>query len=177
MIKVLAVTTGEVMVKILYGFYNAEIGQLVLGKTGAGLCWVGFMVDGYKGNGLERMFAHFKDAEFVHDDAAVQILGAKIINAWKAGTESAFEYDLRGTAFQKKVWKALLDIRKGDKKSYQDIANDIGSPKAVRAVGTAVGSNPVSLLVPCHRVVQKSGALGNYGWGVDLKRELLSREL
>ena len=73
-------------------------------------------------------------------------------------------------------WQALLNIPKGKTCAYQDIANDIGKPKAVRAVGSAVGENPVSLIVPCHRVLQKSGGLGNYGWGVDIKRNLLGRE-
>lgn len=84
--------------------------------------------------------------------------------------------DLRGTDFQISVWQALLKIPKGQVVSYGDVANDIGSPNASRAVGTAVGENPVSLVVPCHRVVQASGKLGNYGWGVGLKEKILKAE-
>jgi AraC family transcriptional regulator, regulatory protein of adaptative response / methylated-DNA-[protein]-cysteine methyltransferase len=171
---------NEVMGKnpdqIIYGFYPSPMGEMILGKTDAGLCWLGFMVDGYKGNGLTRMKAHFKNAAFKQDDAAIKILGDDVLDAWRQGRESEFPLDLRGTPFQKSVWRALLAIRKGQVCSYGDVANDIGNPKASRAVGSAVGENPVSLIVPCHRVVQKSGALGNYGWGVDLKRTILAME-
>lgn len=149
---------------------------MVLGKTDKGLCWLGFMVEGYKGDGLGRMKAHFKGADFVHDDAGVQGLGDRIMRAWAQGRENDIVLDLRGTGFQKSVWQALLKIKKGQVCSYGDVANDIGKPAAARAVGSAVGENPVSLIVPCHRVVQASGALGNYGWGVDLKRRILEQE-
>ena len=164
------------MEKITYGFYQSPIGEMILGKTDKGLCWLGFMVEGYKGNGYERMKGHFTDAEFTQDDAAVQQLGEQLIEAWQKDAQADISLDLQGTDFQKEVWKALLDIKRGRVKSYGDIANDLGKPKASRAVGSAVGSNPVSLIVPCHRVVQKSGAIGNFGWGVDLKRQILSAE-
>ncbi len=164
------------MEKIVYGFYKSAIGEMVLGKTDKGLCWLGFMVEGYKGNGQERMFAHFKKSVFIHDDKAVQELGREVMEAWKQGKEGTIRLDLHGTAFQKTVWKSLMKIGKGKRCAYDDVANDIGKPKAARAVGGAVGSNPVSLIVPCHRVVQKSGAVGNYGWGVPLKEKILAAE-
>lgn len=83
---------------------------------------------------------------------------------------------LVGTAFQAKVWRALLDIPFGEVASYADLAHQIGQPGAVRAVGTAVGQNPVSWAVPCHRVTRKGGAIGGYHWGESVKRMLLSRE-
>ena len=164
------------MEKIIYGFYPSSRGEMVLGKTDKGLCWLGFMVAGYKGDGLERMRAHFSAAEFVHDDEALRDLGDQVMKAWERGTESEIELDLHGSSFQKAVWEALLKIRKGQKLCYGDVANDVGHPAAARAVGSAVGENPVSLIVPCHRVVKKSGALGNYGWGVKLKRKILEME-
>ncbi|MGJ8640539.1 MAG: methylated-DNA--[protein]-cysteine S-methyltransferase [Opitutaceae bacterium] len=82
----------------------------------------------------------------------------------------------KGTAFQMSVWKALNDVPYGKTVSYQAIAHAIGNPMANRAVGTAVGSNPISLLIPCHRVIQASGAIGNYRWGSDRKRALLDAE-
>jgi len=84
--------------------------------------------------------------------------------------------EIYGTEFHKKVWNALLKIPTGRTKTYSDIAQDIGNPKAVRAVGTAVGTNPISLLIPCHRVVKSDGSLGNYGWGVEIKEMLLNIE-
>ena len=162
------------MEKITYGFYRSQFGEMIIAHSKQGLSWLGFMVDGYKGNGYERMVKHFYGSEFVKSD--VSELGYKIIAVWDQGGLAGIELDLRGSEFQKAVWLALLKIKKGEVKSYGDVAEFIGKPKAVRAVGSAVGANPVSLIVPCHRVVQKSGAIGNYGWGVDLKRKILCAE-
>lgn len=164
------------MDKITYGFFDTPMGEMVIGTSDKGLCWLGFMVEGYKGNGLTRMKAHFKDAEFVRDNKEIADIGETILHAWEHGEEHLIPIDLRGTPFQNSVWQALLDIKRGEVKSYGDVANDLGMPKAARAVGTAVGDNPVSLIVPCHRVLQKSGRIGNYGWGTDLKREILKKE-
>jgi len=83
---------------------------------------------------------------------------------------------LSGSPLQIKVWEALLAIPSGHVTTYSDIARLIGNPKATRAVGTAVGRNPVSWLIPCHRALRKSGALGGYHWGLPVKRALLARE-
>lgn len=164
------------MPQITYGFYPSTFGEMVIAQSERGLCWLGFMVDGYKGNGFDRMAKHFPDTPLARDDAAIKPLGDEVIKAWANGTEKDIQIDLKGTAFQRSVWAALLDIPRGAVKSYGDVANDIGKPKASRAVGSAVGENPVSLIVPCHRVLQKSGAVGNYGWGVDIKRQILRAE-
>ncbi len=164
------------MNKITYGFYNSLLGDMVLGKTNLGLCWLGFMAEACKGNGYERMKQHFPSADFTHDDVAVKDLGDKIMYAWAGDKPHNIQLDLHGTKFQKSVWNALLDIGKGQVKTYGDIAHVIGKAKAARAVGSAVGSNPVSLIVPCHRVIKGSGAIGNYGWGIDLKRKILLEE-
>ena len=84
--------------------------------------------------------------------------------------------DMRGTAFQQRVWAALQDIPAGKTASYAEIAKRIGAPKATRAVARACAANPVSLAVPCHRVVRSDGALSGYYWGIERKRELLKRE-
>ncbi len=164
------------MEQIVYGFFKSPLGEIILAKTDQGLCWLGFMVEGYKGDGLERMRRHFSDSELILDDSALRVLGEDILQAWRAGREEDIVLDLRGTDFQKQVWRRLLSIKRGSVRSYGDVANDIGRPKAARAVGSAVGNNPVSLIVPCHRVVQQSGALGNYGWGIELKRRILADE-
>ena len=161
---------------ITYGIHSTEIGNVVLGRSAQGLCWLGFMVDGYKGNGLERLQGFYPDAELVRDDAASAALMERVLDTWENDRMDTIPLDLRGTEFQKAVWAALMDIPKGQVCTYSDIAQAIGRPLAARAVGTAVGENPVSLIVPCHRVVQASGALGNYGWGVDIKRSLLLEE-
>jgi AraC family transcriptional regulator of adaptative response/methylated-DNA-[protein]-cysteine methyltransferase len=83
---------------------------------------------------------------------------------------------VRGTNFQVKVWRALLQIPVGSVATYEDIATAIGSPNAVRAVGTAIGRNPVAFLIPCHRVIRTTGALGGYRWGLPRKRAMLAWE-
>ena len=123
---------------------------------------------------MESIF--YPDADFVHDDDATRDLMERVIDAWENDRMDTIPLDLRGTDFQLSVWSALIDIPKGQVVTYSDIAKVIGRPLAARAVGTAVGENPVSLVVPCHRVVQASGGLGNYGWGVDIKRNLLLEE-
>lgn len=167
--------------KITYGFFEDPLGRIVVGKSEKDLvCWVGFMVDkangAYKGDGFVRMKRFFPDAEFIEDTKSVEPLFRKVIDFWKKGKEKDFSLDLVGTEFQCSVWRALLDIRKGDVQSYSDVARAIQNPKAVRAVGTAVGQNPISLIVPCHRVVPQSGGLGNYGWGVHVKENILRAE-
>lgn len=166
--------------KIVYGVHDTPIGQIVVAESSKGVCWLGFMISkeqgAYKGDGFTRMNEYFPNSELIRDDARTKELVSQIIKAWDHDTLDEIKLDLRGTEFQREVWRALLNIPKGQVISYGDVANDIGRPKASRAVGTAVGENPVSLVVPCHRVVQSSGGLGNYGWGVDLKKKILHIE-
>lgn len=161
---------------IIYGMHDTEFGEIVLAKTDRGLCWLGFMTKGYKGDGFSRMKSFFPRANFRREDKALEGLVQTIIKAWKSDKLAEVPLDLRGTPFQLSVWNKLLQIPRGEVLTYGDVANDIGRPKAMRAVGTAVGSNPVSLVVPCHRVVPSAGGVGNYGWGPDLKEKLLAAE-
>ena len=164
------------MEKIIYGLHDSPFGEMVLGQSEAGLCWLGFMVQGRKGNGLSRMTAYFKNAAFERDDAATQTLCDQVIAAWEQGAEIDVPLDIRGSDFQMAVWQKLLQIERGRTLTYAQIANDIGKPKAARAVGSAVGENPISLIVPCHRVLPASGGVGHYGWGSDMKRKMLQAE-
>lgn len=161
---------------ITYGIFDTDIGQIIISQSDKGLCWLGWMTEGYKGNGLNRMKDHFPKADFVQDDVKTKPMMNSIMSAWYNDAPSSIPMDIHGTEFQKSVWNALLDIPKGATCTYGDIANTIQKPKASRAVGSAVGENPISLLIPCHRVVQSTGALGNYGWGVDVKENLLNLE-
>lgn len=168
------------MKEITYGFSDSPFGRMVVGLSDKGICWIGFMTTreqgAYKGDAYERMIAHFPKAQFIQNDEAIKHIAPVVLKAWEQDRLNDLELDLQGTEFQKSVWNSLLKIPKGDLVSYGDVANDIGKPKASRAVGTAVGDNPISLIVPCHRVVQKSGAMGNYGWGVPLKEKILKAE-
>jgi len=166
--------------KIIYGIHATDLGDIVIAQSDKGLCWLGFMVTkeqgAYKGNGFSRMKDAFEGAHISHDQTKTKKLLYCVMNAWEKDDLRSIALDMRGSDFQLSVWEALLDIPKGQTVSYSDIANDINMPKAARSVGSAIGDNPVSLIVPCHRVIQKSGGLGNYGWGLDLKRKLLALE-
>ncbi len=168
------------MEKIIYGLQKTQLGDMILAKSAKGLCWIGFMTTraqgAYKGDALERMKVFLPKADFERDDQAIKSDIAEVLSAWEQDSLSRLKLDLRGTEFQKSVWQSLLKIPKGEVVSYGAVANDINRPKAYRAVGTAVGENPLTLIVPCHRVVQASGALGNYGWGLEVKEKLLKLE-
>lgn len=105
--------------------------------------------------------------------------------AWIADVQTSLEdpahrfngpFDLRSTEFQQQVWQALLTIPPGQTRSYRQIAEQIGRPNAVRAVGTACGSNPISILIPCHRVIRSDGSYQGYHWGIEMKTRLLAAE-
>ena len=117
------------------------------------------------------------DAVIVADDADLGPILAQVINfVDNPATGIDIPLDIEGTAFQRRVWRALQAIPSGETASYQDIAGAIGDPKAHRAVANACGANPVALAVPCHRVLRKDGQLGGYRWGPERKRLLLERE-
>jgi len=164
------------MEKITYGFHQSPFGEMVLAKTTKGLCWLGFMTRGKEGDGYKRMKKFFPRAVLTRDDEEIAKLAVRVLSAWERGREADISLDLQGTDFQKSVWKSLLKIPKGQVCHYTDVANDIKAPRAVRAVGSAVGANPVSLIVPCHRVVPRAGGFGNYGWGPKLKEKILAAE-
>ncbi|MDR2514229.1 MAG: methylated-DNA--[protein]-cysteine S-methyltransferase [Christensenellaceae bacterium] len=121
---------------------------------------------------------------FVHQGEAqspqtpLQALAARQIAEYLAGKRKRFELPLapQGTAFQQAVWQALLAIPYGETLSYGQLAARLGSPKAARAVGSANGRNPIALVIPCHRVIETSGGLGGYAYGLPIKRALLSLE-
>jgi methylated-DNA-[protein]-cysteine S-methyltransferase len=114
---------------------------------------------------------------WVRDDSALLPVAQQLAEYFE-GSRSAFELrlDLRGTCFQKQVWDALLTIPWGVTSTYGKVAAAIGRPRAFRAVGAAIGANPVSIMVPCHRVVGSNGSLVGYGWGLERKRWLLQHE-
>ena len=118
------------------------------------------------------------DQDWERDASPLIDLARLQLNEYFAGKRSRFEVplDLRGTPFQEKVWRALLDIPYGETRTYAQIAAQIGSPSAVRAVGAANGANPVAIIVPCHRVVATGGGLGGYGGGLEIKKRLLALE-
>lgn len=162
-------------VAIRYTTVATKLGKLLIATTERGVCAVRF---GDNDKILDRdLRQEFSAAEIVRDDQALQGVAAQVKNLLgepAAGGE--IPLDIQGTAFQQRVWSALRTIPRGQTRSYTEIAAKIGSPKAVRAVASACASNPVALVVPCHRVVHKSGSVSGYRWGVDRKKALLEAE-
>ncbi|MGH0029763.1 MAG: methylated-DNA--[protein]-cysteine S-methyltransferase [Myxococcota bacterium] len=155
---------------------DSPIGPLRLASTTAGLAYV--ELPHASGRGLDGWLRRcLPDATCV-EGFAPNRLAIKQILEYLDGKRSEFdlELDLHGTAFQMEVWTSLRDIPYGETRSYADLAETIGRPNAVRAVGTANGANPLSLVVPCHRVINADGKLGGYGGGLELKRRLLAME-
>lgn len=161
---------------IIYGIHPGPFGAMVIAQSAEGLCWLGFQAAGYKGGGLSRMKKHFPQARFTENAKATEDLARRVLAAWEEGGSAEIALDLRGSAFQKAVWQRLLEIPRGKTLTYGALAGNIGKPNAARAVGSAVGDNPVSLIVPCHRVVPAGGGFGNYGWGAALKEKILKAE-
>lgn len=154
---------------------STELGKLLVATTPRGVCAVRF---GESEATLLRELKHdFGSAEIHRDDEGLAQMAAQIRQLLNGPSAPlSIPLDLRGTAFQQMVWKELRRIPAGQTRSYTDIARTIGKPKAVRAVANACGSNPVAIVVPCHRVVQKNGSLAGYRWGVKRKAALLEKE-
>ena len=160
---------------IRYATFRFPIGHILLGTTERGVCAVKL------GNApaalLRQLEQEFAQAELIADEKALAP-AAQALRAWFDGDDSLerLPLDIRGTVFQRRVWDALRRIPRGETRSYQEIARAIGAPRAVRAVGSACGANPVALFVPCHRVLRSDGSLGGYAWGLERKQTLLGIE-
>ena len=161
---------------IRYGFLISPFGLALVMVTDRGLAGLAFADPGKEREALADMTSRWPNANYVEDLAATAPYAARIFNPAEWRADRPLKVVTIGTDFQLRVWEALLKIPMGKCVAYSDIAADIGSPKASRAVGAAVGANPVSFVVPCHRAVGKSGALTGYHWGLTRKRAILGWE-
>jgi AraC family transcriptional regulator of adaptative response/methylated-DNA-[protein]-cysteine methyltransferase len=144
--------------------------------TARGVCWIAL---GAEAVALEEgLRGEFPAADaIVRDDDGLAPVVAEVLRRIDGELPNAeLPLDVRGTVFQLRVWQELQRIPRGETRSYGEVAAAVGVPGGARAVGAACGSNPVSVVVPCHRVVTASGSLGGYAWGVDVKQSLLERE-
>lgn len=157
--------------KINWGWFDSPFGELLAMGTDSGLCGLAFVADCGREAAFSDLASRWRLAEFVERTEAIE---GWVRSALKQEGETRLF--LLGTPFQIKVWEALLQIPSGHVSTYSGIARHIGHDSAVRATGTAVGRNPVSWLIPCHRIIQKSGRLGGYHWGLTVKRSLLAWE-
>lgn len=158
---------------INYSFAESPFGHIIVASTAKGICAMSFCED--EENALYNLVQKFPNATFQRkSDRAQQ--NALFIFQNDRNKLSEIKLHLKGTAFQLKVWETLLKIPMGTLSSYGHIAEQIGNPKASRAVGSAIGSNPVAFLIPCHRVIQSSGNVGGYMWGNTRKTAIIGWE-
>jgi AraC family transcriptional regulator of adaptative response/methylated-DNA-[protein]-cysteine methyltransferase len=176
-----AVTPGEYKthgegLTIQYGFHQTLFGECLLARTSRGVCALAFVEPGRHDQALKDLRLKWRRARLEENPAATEPMIAQIFQAPDArgGTLNLL---LNGTNFQIKVWEALLRIPSGSVVTYEDIALSIGMPKAARAVSNAVASNPVAVLIPCHRVIRKDGNFGGYHYGTARKKALLGWEM
>ena len=161
---------------IRYGFHICPFGMALIMVTDRGLAGLAFSDSGGERACLEDMTCRWPNAEYIEDLQATMPYAARIFQPGKWSSEQPLRVVLIGTDFQVRVWQSLLKIPFGKAVTYSDIANDIGRPTAQRAVGAAVGANPISFVVPCHRALGKNGALTGYHWGLTRKRAMLGWE-
>ena len=160
-----------------YASLTTPIGTFLVVASPKGLCSLRLIEGRSEKAVLEEVRRDYPDTDLVADDKAVGPLARKI-EAVIAGRLAASDVplDLRGTPFQKRVWQELARVPWGKTYSYSELARKVGKPKAVRAVASACARNPVTFVVPCHRIVSKGGGLGGYYWGLEMKQRLLDRE-
>jgi len=157
---------------VMYAIGDSSLGRLLVAATSHGVCSVNVGEDDRELE--EALWREYPNARIVRSKRALGFLDG--VNRHLQGQEVKLPLDVRGTDFQLRVWTALTTIPLGSTCSYSDVAKMIGRPRAVRAVANACGSNPVPLIIPCHRVIRQDGTLGGYGLGVRRKKALLAKE-
>ena len=168
-------TRGEGLT-IRYGFHISPFGVALIMVTDRGLAGLSFNDAGGERAAFADMSGRWPNARYVEDMSATAPYAARIFDPSRWRADEPLRIVMIGTDFQVSVWEALLRIPMGKARSYSSIAREIGAPAASRAVGAAVGANPMSFVVPCHRALAKSGALTGYHWGLTRKRAILGWE-
>ncbi|TYC54170.1 methylated-DNA--[protein]-cysteine S-methyltransferase [Rhodobacterales bacterium] len=162
--------------EIAYGFHPSPFGQVLVMATEKGLAGMGFADEGGEAEALEDMSRRWPAARFVSDPKGTARYARRVFDPAEWQQDQPLNIVMIGTDFEIRVWQALLKIPMGRATTYSDVAEAVGKPSASRAVGTAVGRNPISFVVPCHRVLAKGGSLGGYHWGLTRKRAILGWE-
>jgi len=176
-----AVTPGEYKAKgagleIAYGYHATPFGECMLAKTDRGICGLSFVQNDDRQPVFASLAQRWQNAKLIENPDVTRPLIKRIFNPSEEKDSTTLHLVLSGTNFQIKVWEALIKIPMGAVVSYEDVAAHIGMPKASRAVGNAAGNNPVSFVIPCHRVIRKTAEFGNYGGGVARKLMILGWE-
>lgn len=161
---------------VTWGFHASPFGRALVMTSPRGLVGLAFADDGEEAEALADMTSRWPQARFVEDAAATAPTARRIFDSACWSKDTPLRVHLIGTDFEVRVWETLLAIPMGRATTYSDIARHIGRPAASRAVGAAVGKNPISFVVPCHRVLGRSGALTGYHWGLTRKQAMLGWE-
>lgn len=165
-------------IRIEYGVHDTPFGSCLLGVTERGICWLSFIqTDEDPKIELEKMKEHWFNSIFHQDQSLTKEFVTNIFSHESTKTQKKLHVFVKGTNFQIKVWEALLRIPMGDVTTYKGIAQQIHNPKAMQAVGSAVGSNHIAYLIPCHRVIRKDGILGQYRWSATRKKSIIGWEM
>ena len=167
--------TGGKGLKIYYGVHDTTFGKTLIATTARGVCNLHFLDSADEQLPEQIMTQLWSNAEIIHDDRTTKSLSDRIFNS-VAREQKPLTLLVKGTNFQIQVWRALLKIPFGAITTYQTIAEAIDRPTAARAVGSAIGKNPIGYLIPCHRVILGSGKPGGYRWGIERKNALLGWE-
>jgi AraC family transcriptional regulator, regulatory protein of adaptative response / methylated-DNA-[protein]-cysteine methyltransferase len=163
-------------IRVEYGIHETPFGQALMGVTERGVCWLSFLsTDEDPHFELEKMKEHWHQSVFHHNEPVTKEYMQKIFS--RKSTSDKVHLLVKGTNFQVKVWRALLQLPMGSVTTYQDIACRIHQPRALQAVGSAVGSNHIAYLIPCHRVIRKDGVLGQYRWDAVRKKSIIGWEM
>ena len=177
--------TGGAGLAITRGFHDTPFGEALVAVTDRGICGLSFVVGGDRMTALRELESRWPGAVFVDSTSGTSHVAKQIFDRLDAGdmvsegrrpSLAPLSVLVRGTNFQVRVWEALLRIPPGTVSTYEDLAGSVGQPGATRAVGSAIGKNPVAYLIPCHRVIRKTGAFGSYHWGSERKVAMLLRE-
>jgi AraC family transcriptional regulator, regulatory protein of adaptative response / methylated-DNA-[protein]-cysteine methyltransferase len=162
-------------IRIEYGFHSTPFGNCLIGVTERGICWLSFLTSDQDGHSaLEEMKASWHNSVFHEEPVLTKTFISQIFESPSGKKLHLF---VKGTNFQVKVWEALLRIPPGGLTTYQDIARRVSNPKALQAVGSAVGANTIAYLIPCHRVIRKDGILGEYRWTSARKKSIIGWEM
>lgn len=160
--------------EIQYGFHQTPFGECFIAMTEKGICALSFVDETNKEQTFQTFMDKWQAAKLVLNTVYTEGVVQKVFAP--TATDKIHVW-IQGTNFQLKVWEALLKIPQGSVSTYQKIADSIQNPKAVRAVGTAIGSNPIAFLIPCHRVIKSTGVIGEYHWGSTRKKAILGWEM
>ncbi len=164
---------GGEQLLIQYSFADSIFGKIIMASTEKGICYLAFMEE--EEEAFQLLFKTFPNASYLENQTKMHLNALQLFSK-DQNHGAALNLHLKGSPFQLKVWEALLKIPGGKLATYGSIAEELNNPKACRAVGSAIGKNPIAFIIPCHRVIQSTGIFGGYHWGTTRKTAMIGWE-